>query len=195
MQFKGKARVNSTYMNKLLVLIGMGAAAFLFSCGNEPRHYNTPGPIVKDTLTEPLIHTNKRLSENEKRDIDNFVKRKGWPMTETGTGLRYSVYEKGKGEQVQSGDLVMVNFEITLLNGELCYSSEETGSEEFVVDHDHVESGLHEAIKYLHVGDKAKIIIPSHLAFGLTGDSDKIPPLSPIVYDLEVLDKVSKPKK
>lgn len=182
------------YMNKPSVLVGM-AAVLLFSCGNGPRRYNTPEPVLKDTLTEPLIHTNKRMSENEKRDIDNFVQRKGWPMTETGTGLRYSVYHKGGGAPVQSGDLVTVEFEITLLNGTVCYSSEETGAEEFVVDHDHVESGLHEAIKYLHVGDKAKIIIPSHLAFGLTGDSEKIPPMSPIVYDLEVLDKVSKPKK
>jgi len=42
------------------------------------------------------------------------------------------------------------------------------------------------------VGDKAKLIIPSHLAFGLAGDMDQIPPLSPIVYDIEVLDKISK---
>ena len=181
-------------MKKLSVIVGI-AAALLLSCGNSPRHYNNPEPVLKDTLSEPLIHTNKRMSESEKRDIDNFVRRKGWPMTETGTGLRYSVYQKGDGPQVQSGDLVTVEFEITLLNGTVCYSSEETGAEEFIVDHDHVESGLHEAIKYLHVGDKAKIIIPSHLAFGLTGDSEKIPPMSPIVYDLEVLEKVSLPKK
>lgn len=166
----------------------------LFACGDKPQ-YNTPKPLLKDSLTEPLINTNKKIGEGEKRDIDNFVKRKNWPMTETGTGLRYYIYENGKGPAVNSGDLVTVDFEITLLNGQVCYSSEETGSEEFVVDHDHVETGLHEAIKYLHVGDRAKIIIPSHLAFGLTGDMDKIPPLSPIVYDLEVLDKMEKPKK
>jgi FKBP-type peptidyl-prolyl cis-trans isomerase len=157
------------------------------SCGNK-NEYNTPAPVKKDAVTEPLIHANKKLSENEKRDIDLFVKRKGWPVKETGSGLRYSVYKEGKGPQVKSGDLVTVLFEITLLNGTVCYSSEESGEEQFMVDHDHVESGLHEAIKYLKVGDKAKIIIPSHLAFGLTGDSDQIPPLSPIVYDLEVLD-------
>lgn len=150
---------------------------------------------MKDTLTEPLIRVNRKLSESERRDIDLFVKRKGWPMTETGTGLRYSVYRPGNGEPVKSGDLVTVWFEISLLNGKRCYSSEETGEEQFVVDHDQVESGLHEAIQYLRVGDRAKIIIPSHLAFGLAGDMDKIPPMSPIVYDLEVIDKVAKPKK
>lgn len=181
-------------MYKIFSCTAVATGLLLFSCGKEPK-YNTPQPIITDTITEPLIRANHEISESERRDIDNFVKRKGWPMTETGTGLRYSVYEPGKGEAIKSGDLVTVDFEITLLNGKLCYTSEETGSEEFVVDHDHVESGLHEAIKYLHVGDKAKIVIPSHLAFGATGDMDKIPPLSPIVYDLTVLDKVSKPGK
>lgn len=165
----------------------------LFSCGND-NVYNTPIPAIKDTLKEPLMKVNKKISESEKRDIDAFVKRKGWPMTETGTGLMYSVYRQGNGPKIESGDLVVVEFEISLLNGKLCYSSEETGPGEFVVDHDHVESGLHEAMKYLKVGDKAKIIIPSHLAFGLAGDMDQIPPLSPIVYDLEVLEKIPKKK-
>ncbi len=181
-------------MNKLPACFLLLAAASLFSCGDKP-HYNHPLPVLKDTVSEPLIKANQHVSEAEKRDIAAFVKRKGWPMTETGTGLQYSIYEHGTGEAVKSGDLVLVEFEISLLDGRVCYSSEETGAEEFVVDHDHVESGLHEAMKYLHVGDKAKIIIPSHLAFGLAGDMDKIPPLSPIVYDLEVLDKVTKPKK
>lgn len=181
------------FMHKLFMLY-FSISVILISCGNDPQ-YNKPTTVIKDTITEPLIKVNQQITESERRDIDNFVKRKGWPMTETGTGLRYSIYKPGNGAQIKGGDLVTVDFEITLLNGQLCYTSEETGSEEFVVDHDNVESGLHEAIKYLHVGDKAKIIIPSHLAFGLTGDSDKIPPLSPIVYDLEVLDVRSKPTK
>lgn len=168
------------------------ASLFLWaSCGNK-HQINEEQPIVTDTLSEQLLHSNKRISAKERLDIDNFVRRKQWPMTETGTGLRYSVYSEGKGRQVVSGDLVSVEFEISLLNGKICYSSEETGAEQFVVDHDHVESGLHEAIKYLRVGDKAKIIIPSHLAFGLTGDSDQIPPLSPVVYDLTVVDAIAK---
>jgi FKBP-type peptidyl-prolyl cis-trans isomerase FkpA len=179
-------------MNKKF-LLAASVSIVLYSCGSEPK-YNNQHPIIqKDTLIEPLIGVNKKISENEKRDIENFVKRKNWPMIETGTGLQYFVYNPGTGEQVKSGDLVMVDFEITLLNGKVCYTSDETGSEEFVVDHDHVESGLHEALKYLRVGDQAKVIIPSHLAFGLAGDLDQIPPLSPIIYDLTVLDKRTKP--
>ena len=53
---------------------------------------------------------------------------------------------------------------------------------------DNVETGLHEGIKYMKVGEKAKMILPSHLAHGLIGDSKKIPPRSTIVYDIELLD-------
>jgi len=47
-----------------------------------------------------------------------------------------------------------------------------------------VESGLHEVMKYLREGDRAVVIIPSHLAFGLLGDLDKVPPFSTVVYDI-----------
>jgi FKBP-type peptidyl-prolyl cis-trans isomerase len=53
---------------------------------------------------------------------------------------------------------------------------------------DNVESGLHEGITYMRKGEKAKIILSSNLAYGLVGDMDKIPPQSPLVYDVELVD-------
>ncbi len=58
---------------------------------------------------------------------------------------------------------------------------------DFLVEMDNVESGLHEAITYLKEGDKAFIILPYYLAHGLLGDNDKIPPLSPALYDIELI--------
>jgi FKBP-type peptidyl-prolyl cis-trans isomerase len=80
-----------------------------------------------------------------------------------------------------------LKFSVSLLDGTLCYSSDSSGLESFIIDHDQVESGLHEGIKLLHEGDKAKFILPSHLAHGLIGDKDKIPRRSPIVYDIELI--------
>jgi len=37
----------------------------------------------------------------------------------------------------------------------------------------------------MRVGDRAKFIIPSHLAFGLIGDQKKIRHKATLVYDLE----------
>ena len=61
----------------------------------------------------------------------------------------------------------------------------------FVVGHGGVESGLEEAVLHLHYGDEAEIVIPSHLAYGLTGDGNKIPINSTIVYKVKVVENQS----
>jgi len=51
-----------------------------------------------------------------------------------------------------------------------------------------VETGVQEGLKKMREGDKVKMIIPSHLAHGLTGDMNKIKPLTPIVVDLHLIE-------
>ena len=96
--------------------------------------------------------------------------------------------QNGKGDSAHSGDDVKVNYKISLLDGTECYSSDKDGAYEFKVEGDAIESGLHEAIQLMRVGDKAKFILPFHLAHGLHGDDENIPPISTIVVDLELLE-------
>ena len=51
-----------------------------------------------------------------------------------------------------------------------------------------VESGLEEGILLLKLGDKARFIIPSYLAHGLSGDQDKIPPKATLIYTIKIID-------
>ena len=37
------------------------------------------------------------------------------------------------------------------------------------------------------VGDKAKLIVPSHLGHGLLGDFDKVPPMRSLVIDIKLI--------
>ncbi len=105
----------------------------------------------------------------------------------TGSGLHYYIYEHGTGDSAKTEMAATVKMVVTLLNGDTCYSWKDYGPETFIIDHDHNESGLHEAIKHMRAGDKAKIILPSFLAFGVSGDHDKIPPRHSVVYDLELV--------
>ncbi len=162
----------------------------LSSCGQKKK--TQPVVINLNKFEDPLIKKNQQLSKEEKLAIDAYVKRNQFDMVETGTGVRYMIYEKGKGATANTKDIVLIDFDIKLLDGTLCYSSRQTGAEQFVVDYDNVESGLHEAIKYLHQGDKAIVIIPSHKAFGLAGDMDRIPPFSTVVYNISLLEIISK---
>ena len=74
-----------------------------------------------------------------------------------------------------------------MLDGKLCYSSDKNGPKTFKVDFDNVETGIHQGIKLMREGEKAIFILPSHLAHGLTGDNDKIPPKASVYYEVEVL--------
>lgn len=160
---------------------------FLFACSGK-NTLNTEITAPKDTLSEPFMKANKLISEKENALIEEFIKRKQWNMIKTGTGLRYGIYFSNNGVEIESGDIVELKYTLQLLDGTEVSKTEGNETESVVVDKDHVESGLHEALKYLHDGDKAKLVIPSHIAFGLTGDQDKIPAYSTLIYDIEIVD-------
>lgn len=166
---------------KLLVVVFFVVG--LFSCKDNGQEQK---PDVKWTKAQST-ELNKELAEQEKIHIQLFLDRKPiWKMEESGSGLYYYIYEKGTGPAAVSGSYAQISFEISLLDGTFCYKTEENEIEEFRVDKSQVETGVQEAIKLMREGDKAKLIIPSHLAHGLSGDMNKIPPLTPIVVDVEL---------
>jgi FKBP-type peptidyl-prolyl cis-trans isomerase FkpA len=168
-----------------IFLMTLAATTMLFySCTQKHMEKNgvLPG---SDQLNEELISANKKVVNLEDQQIKDLIKRYGWEMKETGTGLRYMIYQQGKGEKPVIGDMATINYEIRLLNGEVAYSSKESGPKTFRVGSGGVEGGLEEAILLLRVGDKAKIIMPSHLAHGLIGDQNRIPGKATLIYDLD----------
>lgn len=159
---------------------------FVVACTDEkPRQEAIV--VNHENYSEPLIKVNKKLIEKESRDIDNWLKRHQITAENTGTGLRFAILKKGNGNLAQLGQLATINYKLSLLDGTLCYDSKKSGPETFLIGQDHVESGLHEGIQMMHVGDKCLLIMPPHLAHGLLGDDKKIPPLSCIVYEVELL--------
>lgn len=157
----------------------------IVACRNE----QSPSPINNSNqLKEILIERNINAVKKEQQQIENYIKKHKLNPIKTGTGLHYQLIKEGDGEKAIEEQVVVISYEVTLLNGTLCYSTKEKEPEEFKVGKDNVESGLHEAITYLKKGDKAIIIIPSYLAHGLAGDFNKIPMRSTIIYTLELID-------
>jgi len=155
----------------------------MFSCSDAPKEL----PVVDvKQMQEDLIEANKKALSQESVQIESYVKEKNLNVIRTKTGLRYTIYKDVEGENVQEKQEVLVKYKVSLLDGTECYNTDEK-PEFFTVGKDYVESGLHEGVQFMSVGDKAIIIIPSHLGHGLAGDLKRIPIKSTIVYDIELL--------
>ena len=165
----------------LLLLFFLGLISSCDTSSDQPQQVNP------SAYKQPLINANKELVELEEQDIENYIARHKWTMEETGSGLRYHIYQPGKGKKVEEGKVIQFYYTTELLTGKVCYSSDDLGPKEFLVGKGGVESGLEEAVLHFREGDRVKIILPSHLAFGLVGDDDCVPKKAVLVYDLEVL--------
>lgn len=156
-----------------------------FSGCEDPK----PKKSQKYLSKKELIQNNKKSVRVESDQIDLYIKRRGWNMEKTRSGLHYMVYEEGSGKvHPEENDTVFVQYKVSLINGKQIYSSSKEEPASFVVGHDDVESGLQEGIRFLTTGDKAMMIIPAHLAHGYTGDFNKIPRSSTVIFDIELLD-------
>ena len=157
----------------------------MLACGSDPN--NLPSQSETE-LREPLINANKARLKMEDLKIKKYVERHKWNMEVTGSGLRYMIYENGDGPQPASGQTAIINYEVSLMDGTVCYSSDTEGTRGFEIGKAELEKGLDEGILLLRVGDKSKFILPSHLAHGLVGDGNKIPSHSVLVYDVQLVD-------
>lgn len=137
--------------------------------------------------TDPLIKANQEAVRAEAEQIDDFIRRYRWKMQSTDTGIRYMITKAGSGARAETGRRVELEYILSLLTGDTVYSSSTEGPLMFQVGKGQVITGLEEAILLLSVGDHAKIIIPSHLAFGLIGDQNKIHHKASLVYDVEFI--------
>jgi FKBP-type peptidyl-prolyl cis-trans isomerase FkpA len=156
----------------------------LISCNRESA---PPSEEDYANTRKTLMDVNRILVKKDSGQIAEFVKKMNWEMDETETGLWYMIYENGSGEKSEEGLDATINYRVSLLDGTECYSSDSLGPKTFKIGRGSVETGLEEGILLLREGDRARFILPPHLAHGLVGDDNKIPARSIILYDVELI--------
>lgn len=166
-------------------LIPLLLIAFFACVEKTPKQQN---PVSKSEMKNSMETANRYLLNEEEEDIANYIKRHGLEMTSTGTGLRYQIMKQGSDKRIEKGERVTLEYELHSIAGDLIYSSDNDGVKSFIVGEGGVESGLEEAMNYLHRGDVAKLIIPYHLAYGLHGDDNRIPEYATLVYTIKIID-------
>lgn len=169
---------------QLLAIVALLGLLF-FQCGRNREKPLTPAEIRE--TEEALITANRMLLQKDKEKIQQYIAEHHLSLTETESGLWYGIIRQGNGPEVKEGMLVTLSYQVSLLDGTVCYSSDKEGFKQFISGKGGVESGLEEGILLLNEGSKALFIMPPHLAHGLPGDGDKIPARSIIVYEVELI--------
>ncbi|GGZ18637.1 hypothetical protein GCM10007049_08610 [Echinicola pacifica] len=134
--------------------------------------------------------------------IQDYMAEKNINATKTESGLFYVLEEEGNGEPVEEGNTVKVHYTGYVLDGTIFDTSKEDIAKEndiFIEDRDYepfevmvgkgrVIPGWDEGLQLLKGGSKAKLLIPSTLAYGPRQAGEVISPNSILVFDVEVLD-------
>ena len=129
----------------------------------------------------------KRIAE-EKAKAEAEMDRLAAGFERTESGLRYQIIQQGAGDQAEKGKMVSVHYKGQLADGTVFDSSYKRNQPiDFALGVGQVIPGWDEGIQLLKVGDKARFVIPSDLAYGSRGAGGVIPPNATLIFDVELV--------
>ena len=107
----------------------------------------------------------------------------------TASGLKYfEIKTNPNAPQPKAGQSVKVHYTGYLLDGKMFDSSVERGQPiDFPLGSAQVIAGWEEGIALMHEGDKFRLVIPYHLAYGENGRAPVIPPKADLIFDVELV--------
>ena len=197
------------------LMLGKGDSAAFFMPADSmlkghPDPSLKPGTLVKYTIkmedVTPAADFEKKMKEEkDKQDAEaklnkdkepallaDYIKTKAPNAIKTDSGLYYVIEKDGKGPLPKAGDTIVAHYTGTLLNGKE-FDSDNGKTFKFKLgvkpgEVGGVIQGWELGFALLKKGTKARLIIPSKLAYGERSFADKIPAYSPLVFEVEVVD-------
>lgn len=106
-------------------------------------------------------------------------------VKETASGLQYRLLDDAEGRQPTAKDTVRVHYHGTLIDGTVFDSSLDRG-EAISFPLNRVIKGWTEGVQLMQVGQKMRLYVPYHLAYGARA-AGTIQPYSALIFDVELL--------
>ena len=150
--------------------------------------------LIKDVKSQQEFDAEQQLKMKAKTTEQNklfaeYANSKQLKPITTASGLQYAITKLGTGAKPIAGQSVTVHYRGTLLSGQEFDSS--IGRNQpftFNIGQGAVIPGWDEGVMLLPIGTKATLLIPSELAYGERGAGANIPPNSPLIFEIELLD-------
>lgn len=171
----------------------MGEDSYPF--GEEPLYFDVKllESISKAEIDEENAKYEALLDERkikEIEEIDNYLQNHPG-MKQTPQGLYVKTVKKGNGPKVEMLNKVSVHYTGKFIDGQVFDNSVERGEPfTFNVGASEVIPGWDAIVSEMKVGDKVTVLIPSAMAYGASRPGLPIPPYSPLVFDIELLEIV-----
>ncbi len=157
---------------------------------------------MANTLRKDSIKNIEILAKEDKEMQAYFTKNNITNVTKAPLGTYVQIIQLGSGPMIDTSVVVKANYTGTLLNGKMFDSNTDPSKghvEPFNVNMTSDRSlgggvikGWSDGLKLLNKGAKAKFYIPSTLGYGTKGAGQDVPPSSILVFDIEVLNVLSK---
>ena len=120
--------------------------------------------------------------------IEGYLSARQIKAEKMAEGIFCTIYTEGVGKVPKQGEYVKIRYVGKLLNGNVFDKSPEEEPYIFKLGNGQVIDGWNKAIEKLKIGTKTTLYIPSHLAYGVLGVGNVIPPNAPLAYDIELLE-------
>jgi FKBP-type peptidyl-prolyl cis-trans isomerase len=158
-----------------------------FRQGSRPPYVDS-NSTARFVIHMISVESTEAMKKKEQETLAKFLADNKITVAPTASGLYYVEEIAGKGIKIDTGCQVIYNVKISMLDGKQVFSQD---SMKFVFGKRPDMSGFLEGIQMMTKGGKARLILPSQLAFGERGYRE-IPPYTTIIYDVKVIDIKSK---
>lgn len=113
----------------------------------------------------------------------------GKEVIKSASGLEYVVLAEGEGDRPTRGARIAAHYTGWLTDGRKFDSSKDRGKPfEFAVGTGQVIKGWDEALLDMRVGERRKLTLPPHLAYGSRGAGGVIPPNATLIFEVELVE-------
>lgn len=136
-----------------------------------------------------------KIQDQMKKDdamIAEYLSKNNISAQKTGSGTYVEILSQGTGTAIEKGKFVSLKYTGKTFAGKSFDSNvdpsfKHTEPLDFVIDESPMIKGFQEGLKVLKEGAKARIYIPSALAYGENPPSTEIQPNENLIFDIEVL--------
>ncbi len=120
-------------------------------------------------------------------DMETYIQENDLKVQKDENGIAYIIDKKAGGQQVKTGDYVLVNYKGMRLDGFVFDESPAEDGFVFQVGYRQVIRGLDRGVLSLSKGEKGRLFVPSEMAYGEHGVGETIKPGMDLMYELEVV--------